>query len=397
MRDHLKSLENRSNLVNLPSRCLKSVPDRLRLSTLILLIGNVGLLFVDHIHFQYNGLLFGILLLSIGKMVRGRFLQASLFFAVLLNMKHIFIYMAPVYFFYLLRYYCFRKDSEFKLVKLIRTGLVVVSVFLLSFGPFHDHLPQVFSRLFPFKRGLCHAYWAPNFWALYNFADKILSIIKKSKTYSSNTRGLVQTFDHVELPSVQPIVTFVITAVLMVPCLIKLCFQKSREDLGSFVKPLVICAATSFMFGWHVHEKAILMAIIPLTLIAWESEKNAKFFIFLSIVGHYSLFPLLFKPNLTIIKLSMFLGYTFLSFYFLKNVKKIPVLEKIYLIGLGFVFLYEHVIQYVIGLDKNFPFLPLMLTSVYCAVGISYFWFKFYCYYLFDGRKSKETSKKKKK
>jgi alpha-1,3-glucosyltransferase len=361
---------------------------------LILLLGNIGLLYVDHIHFQYNGLLFGILLLSIGKMVRGNFLQASLYFAILLNMKHIFLYLAPVYFFYLLRYYCLRDDKAFKIVKLLKTGSIVITVFLLSFGPFYDQLPQVFSRLFPFKRGLSHAYWAPNFWALYNFADKILSIIKKSNTFSSNTRGLVQTFDHVELPSVQPIVTFAITLLAMTPCLVKLSFGKFKGNFGSFVKPLVICALTSFMFGWHVHEKAILMVIIPLILISWEGESNARYFIFLSTVGHFSLFPLLFKPNLTIIKLSMFLAYTSLSFYFLKNGTKMPVVEKLYLLGLGLLFLYEHVIQYSIGLDRNLPFLPLMLTSVYCALGISYFWLKFYCCYLFDG-KSKEVSKKK--
>lgn len=75
----------------------------------------------------------------------------------------------------------------------------------------------MFSRLFPFKRGLVHAYWAANAWALYIGIDKVALIIFKHLGWLKMTKpavmtgGLVQEQSFTILPTPTPLVTFLLT------------------------------------------------------------------------------------------------------------------------------------------------------------------------------------------
>jgi alpha-1,3-glucosyltransferase len=145
-----------------------------------------GLLIIDHIHFQYNGFLYGLLILSLVLARReSTLLLSGVLFAALLCLKHIYLYLAPAYFVYLLRVYCLGKKSIFhiKFFNAIKLGVSIIAVFALAFGPFvyMGQMQQMLSRLFPFSRGLCHAYWAPNVWALYSFTDRVLIYGKQSQ------------------------------------------------------------------------------------------------------------------------------------------------------------------------------------------------------------------------
>ena len=137
---------------------------------------NSALILVDHIHFQYNGMMLGLLLLSAAAIEKGKIYLGALLFCLLLCMKHIFLYVAPVYFVYLLRGHCGAScwPPRLLLGNLIRLGAVVVSTILVLMSPFLSlqQLEQIARRLFPFGRGLTHAYWAPNCWALYNTFDR---------------------------------------------------------------------------------------------------------------------------------------------------------------------------------------------------------------------------------
>lgn len=131
------------------SRCLTQLSPNASKQIVLcaVLLSNFGLLILDHIHFQYNGILFGILLLSIAYMCEEKFLKSAFFFAILLNMKHIFVYVSPVYIVYLLKVYCWHNQTmKSAILNLAKLGIVTLGVTAISFGPFIHQMPQVYGN-----------------------------------------------------------------------------------------------------------------------------------------------------------------------------------------------------------------------------------------------------------
>lgn len=104
-----------------------------------------ALLLVDHVHFQYNGMLLGVLILSIAAHMSGAVLLGGALFAVLLNLKHLYLVLAPVQFVFILRGWVWGRRWA---VRLLAMGATVVAVFALSLWPFASagQMPQLLRR-----------------------------------------------------------------------------------------------------------------------------------------------------------------------------------------------------------------------------------------------------------
>ncbi|KAF8913794.1 glucosyltransferase [Gymnopilus junonius] len=351
-----------------------------------------GFLIVDHIHFQYNGFMYGILLWSILLARNGNKLASGILFAILLNFKHIYMYLAPAYFIYLLRSFCLSPTGHILIKNFLSLANAVIAIFVVSLGPFAimGQIPQLLSRLFPFTRGLNHAYWAPNFWALVTAADRVLlkyaqitgaKFAINESGVASSSRGLVGDTVFAVLPNIRPIHTFIITVVFQLIWLVKLWRSPSYK---SFLTALTLSGWTSFLFGWHVHEKAVLLILIPLSLLSAERHAYFRTFIIASVAGVFSLFPLIFTPAESIIKVTYSaLWITAVYLPLSRRVYEYPIsilyvimdtLEKVYLSGFPFLMLFVSVFPLARSRPSPGPsameFLPLMATSIYCAIGL---------------------------
>ncbi len=325
------------------------------------------------------------------------------------------------------------KDKKFQFINLFFLGVSIISVFLISFAPFIyfsiqtkslEPLFQIFRRLFPFGRGLLHAYWAPNLWALYSFLDKIIFHISsvyiypqgsvKSKNLSS--LGLTQITEFNVLPNINTNISNFIVVTSSLLFVLKSLLRDnyhtvSRKRNNQFFKYIIISSLIFFNFGYQVHEKAFiktsLMGIIYLIHFISCSDKiqenvgkdinnynsmlNFLINLILS-VGIFSQMPLIHSIKDYIIKLVIVLLYLIISRLIISYLLKIEKNRKISLLSiaitvftlvcliLDFVivlaphlnlnmlqkwsFLDSKFISLVSSLSEKYQFLPLMLFSI---------------------------------
>ncbi|PLW31190.1 hypothetical protein PCANC_23172 [Puccinia coronata f. sp. avenae] len=397
-------------LIKLTSKPSKSHNPTTATAITASLLLHPALIIVDHIHFQYNGFLLGILLWSIWAAREKRFCLSALLFASLLNLKHIFIYLAPPYLVYLFRAYCMEKQKKKKkgggtmgrrvvsFARLIQLASIVAGTCAASFGPFFiagglDAIQQILRRLFPFQRGLNHAYWAGNFWALYTACDRILLKYQLARglrvdpsIVHSTSRGLIGDTVFGVLPPITPNTCLSVTLGFMIIVMSKLWQDPTYTR---FLKSIILSALTSFLFGWHVHEKAALLFLVPLTLIAAEDYYLYRTWLVASMAGISGLFPLLIRSTETPFKLIFtFIWLGTCSKLFKRNLHRPSVsnlmilvtkLENLYVFGAGCLHCYVWLLHGLVVAHyqiKSMEFLPLMVISSYTSLGIIWSFFR---------------------
>ncbi len=205
------------------------------------------------------------------------------------------------------------------------------------------------------------------------------------KVASGPTSGLVQEVFHLVLPPIAPWVTIVLTLLSSIPVLIQVWRTPQPRVFVSAISYVAMC---SFMLGWHVHEKAVLLVIIPLALSSIDSTWQTKTFLISSVFASFSLVPLLPAwETISFIGLLLCDIHARLTVLLLhdetrltSNARRIRYtdmrelltrFELFLLFGVAFEALGYYGVRIFL---PNMEFLPLMIVSVYSAIGLIHVW-----------------------
>lgn len=268
---------------------------------------------IDHGHFQYNTVMLGLVVASLDAILAGRMLWACIFFVGALGFKQMALYYAPVMFAYLLGVCVF---PRIRILRLVNIALITVAAFALLFAPLLVgatnvearefiasspqppllqalrisldkrsvayaiifQLTQTIHRVLPFARGI--------------FEDKVANAWCAIHTFYKLNRFETSLLQRASLGAT--------LGSIIVPCAIIF-----RHPRASLILPAMSCVSWGFfLFSFQVHEKSVLLPLLPMTLsLAGDSglsKENRAWVGLANILGSWTMYPLLKREELSV-------------------------------------------------------------------------------------------------
>lgn len=286
---------------------------------LVAILMQPGTILIDHTHFQYNTVMLGLVLASMSSMVAERFMWASIFFVAALGFKQMALYYAPAVFSYLLGSCLFPRLNVGRFVIIAGATAASFAVLILPivlgslydaqrgidsrpdldgprsalpiftqlepylnkeaiYYPVVEQLVQMVHRVFPFARGLFEDKVA-NFWCAAN-------VIIKLQKYPT---ALLQ----------QASLAATLLAFAPANLILFFCPRKELLPYG-----FAATAWSFFLFSYQVHEKSVLLPLLPMTVLLAGKQglgKEVRSWVgFANILGAWTMFPLLERVDLRI-------------------------------------------------------------------------------------------------
>ncbi|CAI9772736.1 unnamed protein product [Fraxinus pennsylvanica] len=247
---------------------------------------NPCLILIDHGHFQYNCISLGLTIAAVAAIFSDRDLVGSVFFCLALNHKQMSAYYAPAFFGYLLGKCLRHPNPAFEISKL---GLVVLGTFAIVWLPYlysADASLEVLSRLAPFERGIYEDYVA-NFWCTTSV------LVKWKRLFTTQLLKLL---------------SLAATISTFLPSMIQLILLPTKR---SFLYGMLNCSFSFYLFSFQVHEKSILLPLLPASLLAVEEPFIFRWLIYYALL---SMFPLLRRDDLILPYIALY-GLFVLLYY----------------------------------------------------------------------------------
>ena len=311
---------------------------------LLLILLNPLMIIIDHGHFQYNNIMLGFFVFSLYFLLSDKYFLSILFLSFCVNFKQMGLYYAIIFPIYVIKKLFFSenlKNIKQYLISILCIIFYAVITLLINFVIYYpwikyNKLTDVFSRIFPFKRGIFEDKVA-TFWCVINIFIKLNKIFEIKNLIKLS---LIFTVLGCSIPIYAILKSKKITKKICIHC-------------------IFIVAFSFYLFSFHVHEKTIIIPVLPFLLNMPYMINILPLF---TLISMFSLFPLLQRENQVISYYILNIIFYIIAKFGIKFISKEKEhkYKNIFLLGEIFSFIMiilYHFIEYKIPPPEIYPWL----------------------------------------